>query len=236
MARFRVGVQLHPQATTVDELRAAWKAADALGVDSIWIWDHFYPLYGDPDAAHFEAYTLLAAMAVDTQHARLGAARDVQLVPQPRTCSPTWRARSTTSAGGRFVPRHRLGLVRARLRRVRLRVRHRARPPARRSVTRSRASWTRLGKLDAAARRVAPDPHRRRRREGHAAARRRARRRVEHVRAARELRAQERGARRLVRRSSAATRGEIERTVGIGGERDRRLAGLPRRRRRRTSS
>jgi probable F420-dependent oxidoreductase len=70
--RFRVGVQLHPQATTIDELRAAWRAADALGVDSIWTWDHFYPLYGDPDAAHFEAWSLLSAMAVDTQHARLG--------------------------------------------------------------------------------------------------------------------------------------------------------------------
>jgi probable F420-dependent oxidoreductase len=72
MARFRVGVQLHPQATTIDELRAAWRAADALGVDSVWTWDHFYPLYGDPDAAHFEAWSLLAAMAVDTQHTRLG--------------------------------------------------------------------------------------------------------------------------------------------------------------------
>jgi probable F420-dependent oxidoreductase len=72
MARFRVGVQLHPQATTVAELRAAWKAADDLGVDSIWTWDHFYPLYGDPDAAHFEAWTLLSAMAVDTERARLG--------------------------------------------------------------------------------------------------------------------------------------------------------------------
>ena len=30
MARFKVGVQLHPQAATVDELRAAWQAADAL--------------------------------------------------------------------------------------------------------------------------------------------------------------------------------------------------------------
>jgi probable F420-dependent oxidoreductase len=72
MARFRVGVQLHPQATTVEEMRAAWKAADALGVDSIWTWDHFYPLYGEPDAAHFEAWTLLSAMAVDTERARLG--------------------------------------------------------------------------------------------------------------------------------------------------------------------
>jgi probable F420-dependent oxidoreductase len=73
MARFKVGVQLHPQATTVDELRTAWRAADALEVDSIWVWDHFYPLYGDPAAAHFEAYTLLAAMAADTTHAQLGA-------------------------------------------------------------------------------------------------------------------------------------------------------------------
>ena len=53
------------------------------------------PLYGDPDAAHFEAYALLAAMAVETSHARHRRARDVQLVPQPRTCSPTWRAPST---------------------------------------------------------------------------------------------------------------------------------------------
>ena len=73
MARFRVGVQLHPQNTTVDELRAAAREADALGVDSIWVWDHFYPLYGDPNAAHFEAYTLLAAIAAETEHAELGA-------------------------------------------------------------------------------------------------------------------------------------------------------------------
>src|SRR5215470_17674954 len=73
MPKFKVGVQLHPQATTTDDLRAAWRAADALEVDSIWVWDHFYPLYGDSDAAHFEAYTLLAAMAVETEHAHIGA-------------------------------------------------------------------------------------------------------------------------------------------------------------------
>jgi probable F420-dependent oxidoreductase len=73
MARFRVGVQLHPQATTVDELRNAWRAADAMQVDSVWVWDHFFPLYGDPHAAHYEAYALLAAMAAETQHAQIGA-------------------------------------------------------------------------------------------------------------------------------------------------------------------
>ena len=72
MGRFRVGVQFQPQHSTVDHLRHAWRGADDLGVDSIWTWDHFYPLYGDPDAAHFEAWTLLSAMAVDTERARLG--------------------------------------------------------------------------------------------------------------------------------------------------------------------
>jgi probable F420-dependent oxidoreductase len=73
MSKLKVGVQLHPQATSVANLREAWKAADAMGVDSIWVWDHFYPLYGDPDATHFEAYTLLSAMAVDTCGATIGA-------------------------------------------------------------------------------------------------------------------------------------------------------------------
>jgi probable F420-dependent oxidoreductase len=69
----KIGVQLRPQGTSVNELRAAWRAADAIGVDSIWTWDHFYPLYGDPDATHFEGYTLIAAMAADTCHASVGA-------------------------------------------------------------------------------------------------------------------------------------------------------------------
>src|SRR5688572_2890938 len=72
MARFQVGVQLHPQATSVGDLRSAWRAADEQGVDSIWVWDHFFPLYGPPDAAHFEGWSLLAAMAVDTRQARIG--------------------------------------------------------------------------------------------------------------------------------------------------------------------
>jgi probable F420-dependent oxidoreductase len=70
---FSVGVQLHPQNTTVAAMRDAARAADDLGVDSIWVWDHFFPLYGDPNAAHFEAYTVLAALALDTNRAHLGA-------------------------------------------------------------------------------------------------------------------------------------------------------------------
>jgi len=41
-------------------------------VNSIWLWDHFVPLYGAADGAHFESWSLLAAMAVETERAHIG--------------------------------------------------------------------------------------------------------------------------------------------------------------------
>ena len=72
MARCKVGVQLHPQATTTDALRAAARAVDQAGFDSLWTWDHFFPLYGDDDAAHFEGMTLLTAFALETSRVQIG--------------------------------------------------------------------------------------------------------------------------------------------------------------------
>jgi probable F420-dependent oxidoreductase len=69
---FKVGVQLEPQHCTIDQLRDAWRSADGMGVDSIWTWDHFFPLTGDPDGAHFEGWSLLAGMACDTRRASIG--------------------------------------------------------------------------------------------------------------------------------------------------------------------
>ncbi len=54
------------------DLRNAWREADRLHVDSIWTWDHFFPLYGDPNGPHFEGWTLVTAMAVETSHAQVG--------------------------------------------------------------------------------------------------------------------------------------------------------------------
>jgi probable F420-dependent oxidoreductase len=72
LAHVKIGVHLRPQHTTTEALRSAWKAADALGVDSISVWDHFHPLQGDPGGAHFECWTLLAGMACDTRRAQIG--------------------------------------------------------------------------------------------------------------------------------------------------------------------
>ena len=73
MARFKVGAQFHPQHCSMDDLRAGWREADAMGVDTIWNWDHFFPLYGEDDGPHFESWMQLAAMACDTERAMFGA-------------------------------------------------------------------------------------------------------------------------------------------------------------------
>ena len=72
MARFKVGVQLWPEHTSMAAMSDAWRAIDDLGVDSLWVWDHFYPLTGDNTGPHFEGWTTLAAMAAQTRNATIG--------------------------------------------------------------------------------------------------------------------------------------------------------------------
>ncbi len=68
----RVGIQVQPQHTTYPDFAAAVQQAEELGADTIWNWDHFFPLYGDPQGNHFEGWTLLSAMATLTRTAEVG--------------------------------------------------------------------------------------------------------------------------------------------------------------------
>ena len=70
----RIGVQLQPQhAPHYRQIRDAVRRCEDLGVDIIFNWDHFFPLYGDPDGAHFECWTMLGAWAEQTSRIAFGA-------------------------------------------------------------------------------------------------------------------------------------------------------------------
>ena len=73
MRPVRIGVQLQPQHAGWSDLRAAVGAAEDLGVDVVFTWDHFFPLFGEPDGRHFECWTMLAAWAEATSRVELGA-------------------------------------------------------------------------------------------------------------------------------------------------------------------
>ncbi len=62
MPQLKVGVQIRPQHTSFADYERAWLRADDLGADSIWTWDHFFPLSGDPNGPHFEGWTCLAVL------------------------------------------------------------------------------------------------------------------------------------------------------------------------------
>src|SRR6201996_7090238 len=70
----RVGVQLQPQhSPNYGHLRDAVRRCEDIGVDIAFNWDHFFPLYGDPDGAHFECWTMLGAWAEQTSRIQIGA-------------------------------------------------------------------------------------------------------------------------------------------------------------------
>ena len=73
MPQIRVSAQLQPQHSDWSQMRDAWSAAEALGVDCLFNWDHFYPLRGEPEGKHFEALTVLGAMAEVTERVELGS-------------------------------------------------------------------------------------------------------------------------------------------------------------------
>jgi alkanesulfonate monooxygenase SsuD/methylene tetrahydromethanopterin reductase-like flavin-dependent oxidoreductase (luciferase family) len=68
----KLGMLAWNQYTDWPAFHDAAVAADRLGYDDLWTWDHLYPIVGSDDGPIFEGWLSLAAWAEATQHAHIG--------------------------------------------------------------------------------------------------------------------------------------------------------------------
>jgi probable F420-dependent oxidoreductase len=69
----RIAVEVRPQHADYADIRRTVAAAEELGVDAAFTWDHFFPTQGPADGKHFECWTTLGAWAEATSRLEIGA-------------------------------------------------------------------------------------------------------------------------------------------------------------------
>ena len=71
-APLKLGANCWNQYSDWASFLGAQQRADRLGYDSIWTWDHLYPIVGSAEGPIFECYTAMAAVASSTSRATIG--------------------------------------------------------------------------------------------------------------------------------------------------------------------
>ncbi len=71
--RPRFGIATAPQQVDYRDLLRVWQEADGIPeVEHAWLFDHLMPIAGDPSGPIYEGWSLLSALAAQTQRLRLG--------------------------------------------------------------------------------------------------------------------------------------------------------------------
>jgi alkanesulfonate monooxygenase SsuD/methylene tetrahydromethanopterin reductase-like flavin-dependent oxidoreductase (luciferase family) len=67
------GIATAPMQVTYDDVLRVWREADGIPeIEHAWLFDHLLPIGGDPDGPIFEGWTLLSALAAQTERLRPG--------------------------------------------------------------------------------------------------------------------------------------------------------------------
>jgi alkanesulfonate monooxygenase SsuD/methylene tetrahydromethanopterin reductase-like flavin-dependent oxidoreductase (luciferase family) len=102
VTRPRFGIATAPMNVDYHDILRVWREADTIPeIEHAWLFDHLMPIGGDPDGPIYEGWTLLSALAAQTQRLRLGL-----LVTSNRFRPPAMLAKIATTvdivSGGRL--------------------------------------------------------------------------------------------------------------------------------------